>query len=143
MIRRKTNQPTNHQSVSWPTVIKGYLKAPFTIDTTPKCRRGRFSFPWITLLSLDPYRIMLCVKQGGTKYHLLILWYVSTWDWAPVSWRNGDHSPYNTNWPVWGIQIATKSACTNWSRNYGINTLREYSLCFCLFLFFTFLFILQ
>ena len=28
----------------------GDLKAPFSIATTPKCREGRYSFPWIAPL---------------------------------------------------------------------------------------------
>ena len=31
------------------TVIKGDLKAPFSIAAIPKCRGGHYSFPWITL----------------------------------------------------------------------------------------------
>ena len=30
--------------------IEGDQKAPFSIATTPKCREGRYSFPWITPL---------------------------------------------------------------------------------------------
>ena len=29
------------------TVVKGDPKAPFSIVTTPRCRGGRYSFPWI------------------------------------------------------------------------------------------------
>ncbi len=29
------------------TVVKGDPKAPFLIATTPKCRGGHYSFPWI------------------------------------------------------------------------------------------------
>ena len=29
------------------TVVKGDLKAPFSIATTPRCRGGHYSFPWI------------------------------------------------------------------------------------------------
>ena len=52
----------------WPTVVKGGLKAPFLIATTPWCRRGCYSFPWIT-----PYHRMLSVKQEGIKYHFFKL----------------------------------------------------------------------
>ena len=34
------------------------------------------------------------IKQGGIKYHFLSLWYVSTWDWAPVSQTIGEHSTH-------------------------------------------------
>ena len=32
------------------TVVEGDQKAPFSIATTPKCRGGRYSFPWIAPL---------------------------------------------------------------------------------------------
>ena len=31
-------------------VIEGDQKAPFSIATTPRCRGGRYSFPWIAPL---------------------------------------------------------------------------------------------
>ena len=56
-------------------LVKGDPKALFSIATTPRCRGGRHSIPWI-----DPYLIMLSVLQGGTKYHFLSLFYDSPWD---------------------------------------------------------------
>ena len=32
------------------TIVKGDPKAPFSIATTPRCRGGRYSLPWIALL---------------------------------------------------------------------------------------------
>ena len=32
------------------TVVEGDQKAPFSIATTPKCKGGRYSFPWIAPL---------------------------------------------------------------------------------------------
>ena len=32
------------------TVVEGGLKAPFSIATTPGCRGGRYSSPWIAPL---------------------------------------------------------------------------------------------
>ena len=55
--------------VSWPTVVKGDPKAPFSTATILRCREGRYSFPWITPLILYSYFLMLNVKQGGVKYH--------------------------------------------------------------------------
>ena len=51
------------------TIVKGVPKAPFSIATTPRCRGGRYSFPGLLHFTLDPYLIMLSVKQGGIKYH--------------------------------------------------------------------------
>ena len=62
------------------TIVEGDLKAPFSIATTPRCRGGRYSFPGLLYFTLDPYLIMLSVKQEGIKYHFLSLWYDSTLD---------------------------------------------------------------
>ena len=32
------------------TVVEGDKKVPFSIATTPRCRRGRYSFSWIASL---------------------------------------------------------------------------------------------
>ena len=53
------------------TIVEGNPKAPFSIATTPMCRGGRYSFPGLLYFTLDPYLIMLSVKQGGIKYHFL------------------------------------------------------------------------
>ena len=53
---------------------------------------GATPFPGLLHFTLDPYLIMLSVKQGGIKYHFLSLWYDSTWDWTQVSWAIGEHS---------------------------------------------------
>ena len=34
-------------NVKFATVVDGDPKAPFSIATTPKCREGRYSIPWI------------------------------------------------------------------------------------------------
>ncbi len=51
------------------TIVEGNPKAPFSIATTPMCRGRRYSFPGLLYFTLDPYLIMLSVKQGGIKYH--------------------------------------------------------------------------
>ena len=67
------------------TVVEGYPKAPFSIATTLRCRRGRHFFPGLLHFTLETYLIMLSAKQGGIKYHFLSLWYDSIWDLTPVS----------------------------------------------------------
>ena len=62
--------------VSWPTVVTGDPKAPFSIATSPRCRGGHYSFPWIDPLALDNYLMM----QRSIKYRFLNLWYDLTWD---------------------------------------------------------------
>ena len=77
--------------ISWPTVVEDDLKASSSIATTLKCWGGHYTFPCIALLTLDPYLIMLSVKQGSIKYYFLNLWYDSTWDCTPVSQTIGEH----------------------------------------------------
>ena len=69
-----------NKKVKLATIVEGDPKAFFSIATTPRCRGGRYSFPRLLLFTLDPYLIMLSVKQGDIKYHFLSLWYDSTWD---------------------------------------------------------------
>ena len=45
-------------------------KVPFSIDTTPRCRGGWYSFPRI--IPLYPYLITLSVKQRCIKYRFLV-----------------------------------------------------------------------
>ena len=56
----------------WPTVFKGDPKALFSIATSPRCRVRHYYFLWNALCTLDPYFIMLSVKQGNIKYHFLV-----------------------------------------------------------------------
>ena len=72
-------------------VVDGDPNAPFSLATTPRCRGGWYSLPWIAPL------IMLSVKQGGIKYHFLSLWYDSIWDWTQVSEAISELSNHHTN----------------------------------------------
>ena len=54
------------------TVVEGDPKAPFSISTTPRYKGGRYSFLWITPLTLDLYLIIQSVEQGGIKYHFRV-----------------------------------------------------------------------
>ena len=53
------------------TVVEGHQKASFSIATTQRCRRGCYSFRWITpLYTLRSVpNILLSVTLGGIKYH--------------------------------------------------------------------------
>ena len=79
--------------VSWPTVVEGDPKAPFSIATIPKCKGGRNSFHWIPPLTLDQYLIMLNVKQRSIAYHFLSLW-------TPLSLFTRKHSKHYFKGPV-------------------------------------------
>ena len=59
--------------VKFVNIVEGDPKAPFSIATTTTCRGGRYSFPGLLHFTVDPYLIMLSVKQGGIKYHFLCL----------------------------------------------------------------------
>ena len=74
------------------TLVEGNPKIPFSIATSPKCRGGRYSIPGLLHFTLDPYLIMLSVKQGNIKSYFWSLWYDSTWDWTAVSRTIGEHS---------------------------------------------------
>ena len=54
---------------------------------------GVTSFPGLLQFTLDPYLIMLSVKQGGIMYYFLSLWYNTTWDWTQVFQANTNHFP--------------------------------------------------
>ena len=75
--------------LNWPTIVEGDPKAPFSIATTQRCRGRCYSFLWIVLLTLDPYLIMLSVKQGSIKYHVLSLGMtrpgVESWPSGPLA----------------------------------------------------------
>ena len=98
------------------TIVEGNPKAPFSIATTPRCRGGRYSFPGLLYFTLDPYLIILSVKQGSIKYHFLSLWYDATWDWTQVSRAIGEHSNPCPN-SFFFIQA------TNWQRDCCIKVL--------------------
>ena len=51
---------------------EGDSKASFSIATTQMCRQERYSFAELLHFTLDPYLIMLSVKQGGIKYYFWV-----------------------------------------------------------------------
>ena len=96
--------------ISWPTVVEGHLKAPFS---TARRRKGCYSFLGIASLILDPYLIMQIVMQGCTKYHFLSLWFDTTCDGTPFSWAFSEHSIM----PM-GRYFLEQSKCRG---KYGVN----------------------
>ena len=56
--------------VQWATLVKGDLKASFSIATTLRCRGGHYSIPLI--IPLYTNLIKFSVKQGCIKYHFLV-----------------------------------------------------------------------
>ena len=58
-------------------VVEGDPKVPFSIATTlhQGVGEGTTPFPGLLHFTLEPYLIMLGVKQGGIKYYFLSFWY--------------------------------------------------------------------
>ena len=78
-------------------IVEGNPKAPLSIATTPRCRRGATPYPGLLHFTLDPYLMVLSAKQGGIKYPFFSLWYDLTWDWTPASRTIGEHSNHYAN----------------------------------------------
>ena len=49
------------------TVVEDDSKAPFSIATAQRCKRGRYCYLWV--VPLYPGDVPYNVKQGGIKYH--------------------------------------------------------------------------
>ena len=58
-----------HKSKKMATVIEGDQKAPFSIATTPRCRGGCYSFPWIYIyiVLFGPVKPELGVIPSGQE----------------------------------------------------------------------------
>ena len=82
------------------SLVEGDPKIPLSIVTTPRCSEGIYSILVLLHFTLDPYLIMLCIKQGDIEYHFMSLWYNSIWDCTPVSRTIGEHSNHYTNGPI-------------------------------------------
>ena len=71
------------------TVVKGDPKAPLSIATTPRCREGRYSFPWIVPLYLDTNFIMLLSKEASsTIFRVFGMTRPGIEPWSPGSMAN-------------------------------------------------------
>ena len=69
-----------------------YMRLPFRSLLHQGVGEGATPFPGLLYFTVDPYLIMLRVKQGGIKYHFLSLRDDSTWDWTKVSRAIGEYS---------------------------------------------------
>ena len=76
------------------TVVGGNPKVSFSIATTPRCRGGRYSFPWITLLTLDPYLMML--RCQARKYKVP---FFKSLVWLDLVLNPGLPGPWRTFYP--------------------------------------------
>ena len=65
-------------------LVEGDPRAPFTIASTQSVGEGVTFFHELLHFTLDPYLIMLGVKQWDIEYRFLSLWYDSTWDKTEV-----------------------------------------------------------
>ena len=55
----------SYKQVKLANLVECDQKALFSTANTPRCREGRYSFPWIAPL----YPWHASVKHGGIKYH--------------------------------------------------------------------------
>ena len=77
------------------------LRLPLQLLLHRDVREGTTLFPGLLHITLDPYFIMLSVKQGDIKYDFLSIWY----DWTPVSQTIGEHSTHQANGKVLSITL--------------------------------------
>ena len=87
------NEDIKQIKVKLVTAVEVNPKAPFQQLQHKGVWKGGTAFPRLLHSTLDPYLIM----EGGIKYHLLSLWYDSTWDWTPVFRTIGEHSTHLAN----------------------------------------------
>ena len=73
--------------------------------------KGATPFPGLLHFTLDPYLIMLSVKQGGIKYHFLSLWYDSTWDWTQVTRAISEYSNHHADVRLVGLESSKSDIC--------------------------------
>ena len=67
---KKLSKTSNEIRVKLATFVKGDLKAPLFDSYYTKVKgEGTTPFLWLLHFTLDPYIIMLSVKQSGIKYH--------------------------------------------------------------------------
>ena len=69
------------------TVVEGDQKAPFWIATTPRCRGGRYSFPWIASI-LPLIRTVYCwvlARRYQVPFLKALVWRDLLTSWLPSS----------------------------------------------------------
>ena len=71
-------------------VVESDPKAPSSIATTGRYWGGQDPFPGLPHFNLDPYLIMVSVKQSGIKYHFFSLLYDPLKNWTQVSRVTGE-----------------------------------------------------
>ena len=104
------------------TVVKGDLKAPFSLATTVRCKEGHCSFLWI--VPLYPWCIPYNAECWARSYQVsffLSLWYDLTWAIDKHSTHSVNDfknlSFMSSNWAI-GIQKQPKNLlCKRWK--YG------------------------
>ena len=89
---------------------------------------GATPFPGLLHFTLDPYLIMLSVKQGGIKYHF---WYDSTWDWTQVSRAIGELIIIVSKWmncSIWPTAGALTGLTIRIRVDLGVIAMKGYSI---------------
>ena len=78
------------------TLVEGNPKAPFSIVTTQGVKEGTTPFSELLHFTLDPYLIMLSVKQGGIKFHFSLKSLV----WLDLGLNPGVPDHWRTLYPL-------------------------------------------
>ena len=71
------------------TIVEGDQKVSFSIATTPRCRRGRYSFPWIAPLYpwYVPYIAECLARRYQVPFLKSLVWPLpNTQSTRPMSW---------------------------------------------------------
>ena len=73
------------------TVIEGEQNVPFSIATTPRCKGGRYSFPWIAPLYPWYVPTLYCWVLSKVVSSTILKVFGMTWPgiepWSPRPWK--------------------------------------------------------
>ena len=83
------------KKVKLATVVKGDLKAPFSIATTPRFKGGRYSFPWIT--PLYPWYVPYIAEYQTKRYQVPFL---KSLIWRDLGLNPGLSDHWRTLYPL-------------------------------------------
>ena len=118
------NTNSMNSEVKLATLVENDLKAPFSIATTQRCRRGHYSILLIAP-SLPLILIILSVKQGSIKYHFFYfiitlsgLYHYITWTFIIENSSLSDQSPAKkTVWLNLGLNLGPPD---HWQTLYSL-----------------------
>ena len=73
---KRTSGDHPKKKIKLATVVKGNQKTPFSIATTPRCRGGHYSFPWVAPLypSYVPYNAECSARRYQVQFLKSLVW---------------------------------------------------------------------